>query len=202
MTLQWRLPERGCDFIVYLFGLYFVIMVIFTGMITWIATQKCASPVCVTLYVVCGVALVYFFYCCGCVEYSRRYWSSLLSVNRVWRIYGREDSLKNVTFNVINKNNKKIAIVPVETELQIQEPYVIQVHENVFTDDISANEISNSNLTNAQENGQSNASTKSHLLLTAELSQSSNHTLSTGTSNVSDNNLGYDNPSIVIVDEN
>ena len=169
-------------------------MVIFTGMITWIATQKCASPVCVTLYVVCGVALVYFFYCCGCVEYSRRYWSSLLSVNRVWRIYGREDSLKI--------DNKKIAIVPVETELQIQEPYVIQVHENVLTDDISANEISNSNLTNAQENGQSNASTKSHLLLTAELSQSSNHTLSTGTSNVSDNNLGYDNPSTVIVDEN
>lgn len=113
---QWRLPDRGCDFIVYLFGLYFLIMVIFTGMITWIATQGCTSPVCVTLYAVCGIALLYFFYCCGCVEYSRRYWRALLSVNRVWRIYGREDSLKNFKFTLTPKPKKRDMIVTVQTE--------------------------------------------------------------------------------------
>ena len=71
-------------------------MLIFTGMITWIATQGCTSPVCITLYAVCGVALIYFVYCCGCVEYSRSYWKALVSVNRIWRIYGREDSNKNI----------------------------------------------------------------------------------------------------------
>ena len=75
-------------------------MVIFTGMITWIAAQGCISPVCVTLYCVCGIAVFYFFYCCGCVEYSRRYWKALLSVNKVWRIYGREDSLKNFKHHI------------------------------------------------------------------------------------------------------
>eukprot|EP00111_Clytia_hemisphaerica_P004076 TCONS_00011670-protein len=126
---EWRLPDSGCDFIVYLFGLYFLIMIVFTGMITWIATQGCIAPVCVTLYTVCAVAVFYFFYCCGCVEYSRRYWRALLSVNKVWRIYGRADSLKNFkhqvkkgdcktpTNNILTSNKNEPFVINIETKL-------------------------------------------------------------------------------------
>ena len=127
---QWRLPESGCDFIVYLFGLYFLIMVIFTGMITWIATQGCVAPVCVTLYTVCGVAIFYFFYCCGCVEYSRRYWKALLSVNKIWRIYGRADSLKNFKHHVkrvAGGGDSQQAGIAQNNKTECQAPYVINI---------------------------------------------------------------------------
>lgn len=182
---EWRLPERGCDFIVYLFGLYFIIMIIFTGMITWIATQKCTSPVCVTLYVVCGVALIYFFYCCGCVEYSRRYWSSLLSVNRVWRIYGREDSIRSLPFNT--KANKKQTVGPDNNADQIHEPYVITIKDDKTTNSL------NVAASLQPSNNESNVTANPDIL------KYPTKNLSVSTS--SDTNLGYDNPSIVIIDE-
>ena len=112
-------------------------MVVFTGMITWIATQGCIAPVCVTLYTVCGVAIFYFFYCCGCVEYSRRYWKALLSVNKIWRIYGRADSLKNFKHQVkravgageSQQEGGAGAVVVtqnIKTDFQ-QQPYVINI---------------------------------------------------------------------------
>ena len=102
-------------------------MIIFTGMITWIATQGCIAPVCVTLYTVCGVAIFYFFYCCGCVEYSRRYWKALLSVNKIWRIYGRADSLKNF------KHQVKRAVGTGESQQEDGAGAVI-VNQNLKTD--------------------------------------------------------------------
>ena len=89
---QWRLPMESCDFVFYLFTLYCVIMIVFTALIVWIATQCCLSPVCITLYVVCGMSLLYFIYCCGCVEYSKTYWKACVTTNKNWRIYNREES--------------------------------------------------------------------------------------------------------------
>ena len=93
--LQWRLPTDSCDFVFYLFTLYCVIMFVFTGMIIWIATQGCLSPVCITLYVICSMSLVYFIYCCGCVEYSKTYWKACVTTNKNWRIYNREESARS-----------------------------------------------------------------------------------------------------------
>ena len=67
-------------------------MFVFSGMIIWIATQGCLSPVCITLYVICSMSLVYFIYCCGCVEYSKAYWKACVTMNKNWRIYNREES--------------------------------------------------------------------------------------------------------------
>jgi len=89
---KWRLPMDSCDFVFYLFTLYCVIMLVFAGMIIWIATQGCISPVCITLYVICSMSLVYFIYCCGCVEYSKTYWKACVTTNKNWRIYNREES--------------------------------------------------------------------------------------------------------------
>eukprot|EP00795_Rhopilema_esculentum_P014683 gene14683-5776_t len=89
---KWRLPTDSCDFVFYLFTLYCVIMFVFTGMIIWIATQGCLSPVCITLYVICSMSLVYFIYCCGCVEYSKTYWKACVTTNKNWRIYNREET--------------------------------------------------------------------------------------------------------------
>lgn len=83
---------ESCDFVFYLFTLYCVIMFVFTGMIVWIATQGCLSPVCITLYVICSLSLIYFIYCCGCVEYSKTYWKACVTTNKNWRIYNREES--------------------------------------------------------------------------------------------------------------
>ena len=69
-------------------------MFVFTGMIIWIATQGCISPVCITLYVICSMSLVYFIYCCGCVEYSKTYWKACVTTNKNWRIYNREESAR------------------------------------------------------------------------------------------------------------
>ncbi len=70
-------------------------MFVFTGMIIWIATQGCVSPVCITLYVICSMSLVYFIYCCGCVEYSKTYWKACLTTNKNWRIYNRDDTTRS-----------------------------------------------------------------------------------------------------------
>ena len=114
-------------------------------MITWIATQGCVSPVCVTLYAVCGIALLYFFYCCGCVEYSRQYWRALLSVNRVWRIYGREDSVKNLKYTISPKARKKDVIATFQTAESLQKqsskinPHVVDMDDRVENNLVSNN---------------------------------------------------------------
>eukprot|EP00794_Sanderia_malayensis_P003341 gene3341-3830_t len=92
---KWRVPTDSCDFVFYLFSLYCVIMFVFTGMIIWIATQGCMSPVCITLYVICSMSFVYFIYCCGCVEYSKTYWKACLTTNKNWRIYNRGESARS-----------------------------------------------------------------------------------------------------------
>ena len=38
------------------------------------------------------MSLVYFIYCCGCVEYSKTYWKACVTTNKNWRIYNREES--------------------------------------------------------------------------------------------------------------
>ena len=74
-------------------------------MIVWIASQGCISPVCITLYVICGMSLCYFVYCCGCVEYSKTYWRACLTTNRNWRIYNREECQKQKLSKGVYKSN-------------------------------------------------------------------------------------------------
>lgn len=95
-------------------------MFVFTGMIIWIATQGCLSPVCITLYVICTMSLVYFIYCCGCVEYSKTYWKACVTTNKNWRIYNREESsrtkmkatrvVSNGSESVISKKSDHCAV--------------------------------------------------------------------------------------------
>ena len=40
------------------------------------------------------MSLVYFIYCCGCVEYSKTYWKACVTTNKNWRIYNREESAR------------------------------------------------------------------------------------------------------------
>lgn len=62
------------------------------------------------------------------MEYSRRYWKALLSVNKVWRIYGREDSMKNFKYNVQQVPDSTDANRP-NVGANVH-PFVIDINEN------------------------------------------------------------------------
>lgn len=61
----------------------------------------------------------------------------MLSVNKVWRIYGREDSIKNLKYNIqqsnepIGDNNRP--------NLQNIRPFVIDINENETNKNNSSN---------------------------------------------------------------
>ncbi|EDO43593.1 predicted protein [Nematostella vectensis] len=89
---KWKLPNRSCDFVAVLFSLFCLVLISFIGLVMWVASNRCLSPVCVVLYFVCTIAFLYIAYCCGCVRQIRGYWQSWLDTNREMFILSRKES--------------------------------------------------------------------------------------------------------------
>lgn len=97
LQLQWRFPRASCDFVGFLFAFYGVILLIFVIMILRIASNGCKTTVCVVLYFISVISLIYFSYCCGFVEQIKKCWSTYLDINRKVIIENREDSATSLS---------------------------------------------------------------------------------------------------------
>ncbi|CAB3989770.1 E3 ubiquitin- ligase MARCH1-like isoform X1 [Paramuricea clavata] len=92
---KWQKP-KSCDAVTTLSMLYSIVMFMFLAMVMWIATNKCTSALCITLYCLCIVAVAYFCYCCGYLHCMKPYCRAFWDINRRWSVVGRRISSENV----------------------------------------------------------------------------------------------------------
>ncbi|XP_046846644.1 E3 ubiquitin-protein ligase MARCHF11-like [Xenia sp. Carnegie-2017] len=90
---KWQKP-KSCDAVTTLSLFYTTIMFIFVAIVIWIASKRCASELCISLYCLCFVAIAYFCYCCGYLNCMKPYCKSFWDLNRRWAVVSRRTSFQ------------------------------------------------------------------------------------------------------------
>lgn len=100
---KWKKPNYACDVVATLTILYTLVMIMFLGMVTWIASSQCLSVICIILYCLCCLAVGYFCYCCSYMSCMKPFWRGFMDVNRRWTVGSR-----NINFTDDRINETKI----------------------------------------------------------------------------------------------
>lgn len=84
----------SCDFVTCLFMFYCLVLIAFISMVLWVASNGCTTTVCVVLYFVSVISLIYFTYCCGFIKQIVHFWTECLDINREVVILSRTEETK------------------------------------------------------------------------------------------------------------
>ncbi|XP_031572679.1 E3 ubiquitin-protein ligase MARCH8-like [Actinia tenebrosa] len=98
---RWKLPGTSCNFVTFLFMFYCLVLTAFISMVLWVASNGCTTTVCVVLYFVSILSLIYFTYCCGFMKQIVHYLTDCLDMNREVTILNRAEDCKPIRSSII-----------------------------------------------------------------------------------------------------